>query len=166
MDVNIFRMARVLLTVSLIAGVPAWAGAMDHDGMAGMGHDSGMAGMAHVSKGAGQVLIGSDLQDGVRGTAHLADVHKAMADMGMKETHHLMVDFKEERGGKVVDGGAVAVKVTDPAGGKGEAIKMMAMEGMFGVDLTLAKPGKYILEVGTKLNDGKKRQFRFEYTVK
>lgn len=166
MNNNISRMAQVLLTVSLIAGAPGLAGAMDHGSMAGMEHDSGVAGMAHVSKGAGQILIGSDIQDGIRGTAHLADVSKAMAEMGMKETHHLMVDFKEEKDGKVVDSGAVAVKVTDPAGGKGPALKMMAMEGMFGIDLTLAKPGKYVLEVGTKLTDGKKRQFRFAYTVK
>jgi hypothetical protein len=166
MNERIFKLARTFFAASFLVSLPLLAGAMEHGSMSGMEHGSSMAGMSHMSKGAGQILIGSDSQDGVRCTAHIGDVSKAMAEMGMKETHHLMVSFKEDKGGKAVDSGAVAVKVTDPAGGKGEAVKMMAMEGSFGADLTLAKPGKYIFEVGTKLTDGKKRQFRFEYTVR
>jgi len=166
MEIKIFRTMKTLLTIALIVGGPVLAGAMDHGSMAGMDHGSSMAGMDHASKGAGQILIGSNSQDGVKGTGHIADVSKAMAEMGMKETHHLMVTFKEEKGGTAIADGAVAVKVTDPAGGKGEAVKMMAMEGSFGADLTLPKPGRYVFEVGTKLADGKKRQFSFEYTVK
>lgn len=160
--------ARILLAAALLGGVPVVSLAMDHGAMGGMDHGSSgsMAGMSHVSKGAGQILIGSDSQDGVRGTAHIDNISKAMAELGRKETHHLMVTFKEDKGGKGIDSGMVAVKVTDSAGVKGEAIKMMAMEGSFGTDLTLAKPGKYTFEVGSKLADGKTRQFRFEYTVK
>lgn len=161
MDAKISKLVRTLLTVALIAAVPTLASAME-----GMEHGSSKAGMSHVSKGAGQILIGSDIQDGVRGTAHLDDISKAMAELGMKATHHLMVTFKEEKGGKGVDSGMAAVKVIDPSGAKGEAVSMMAMEGSFGADLTLGKPGKYVFEVGTKLTDGKKRQYRFEYTVK
>lgn len=162
MDVKISQMVRTLFAVALIAGAPVAVGAME-----GMDHGSSMVGMSHASKGAGQILIGSDIQDGVRGTAHIDDVRKAMAEMRMKETHHLMISFKEDKGGKVVDSGMAAVKVIDPTGAKGEAIvSMVAMEGSFGADLTLAKPGKYVFEVGTKLADGKKRQYRFVYTVK
>lgn len=168
MKAKVSRTARILLAAALLGGVPALAGAADHGSMSGMDHGSSdsMAGMSHVSKGAGQILIGSDSQDGVRGTAHLDNIGKAMAELGRKETHHLMVTFKVDKDGQAVDSGTVAVKVTNPAGTKGEAVKMMAMEGSFGTDLTLAKPGKYLFEVGTKLADGKKRQFRFEYTVK
>ncbi|HSH12769.1 MAG TPA: hypothetical protein VLA15_03445 [Desulfurivibrionaceae bacterium] len=166
MNKQIFKMARTWLALALIGGTPALAGTAEHGSMSGMDHGSSMAGMSHVSKGAGKILIGSASQEGVKGTAHLDDIRKAMAEMGMKETHHLMVTFKEDKGGKAVESGSVAVKVTDPAGVKGEAMKMMAMEGSFGTDLTLAKPGKYLFEVGTKLADGKTRQFRFEYTVK
>ncbi len=161
MDMKILYLAKTLLTLALLTGAPTLAGAME-----GMDHGSSMAGMSHVSKGAGQILIGSDSREGVRGTAHLDNISKAMAELGRKETHHLMVDFKEDKGGKVVAGGVVAVKITNPAGVKGEAITMMAMEGSFGADLTLAKPGKYVFEIGSKLADGKKRQFRFEYIVK
>lgn len=166
MKVIISRIARTILAAALLGGVPTLAGAADHGAMSGMEHGSPMAGMSHVSKGAGQILIGSDSRDGVRGTAHLDNISKAMAELGRKETHHLMVTFKEEKGGKGIDSGMVAVKVTDPAGAKGEAIKMLAMEGSFGVDLTLTKRGKYTFEIGSKLADGKNRQFRFEYTVK
>jgi type IV secretory pathway TrbL component len=167
MNAKVSRIARILLAAALLGGVPALAAA-EHGSMSGMDHGSSgsMAGMSHVSKGAGQILIGSDSRDGVRGTAHLDNISKAMAELGRKETHHLMVTFKEDKGGKGIDSGAVAVKVTDPAGAKGEAIKMLAMEGSFGTDLTLSKPGKYLFEIGSKLADGKTRQFRFEYTVK
>lgn len=166
MNVKISKIARTLLVVALFTGTPVLVGAVDHGSMAGMDHGSSTAVMSHVSKGAGQILIGSDSQDGVRGTAHLDNISKAMAELGRKETHHLMVTFKEDKGGKAVDSGAVAVKVTDPAGVKGEAVSMMAMEGSFGADLTLAKSGKYTFEIGSKLADGKLRQFRFGYTVK
>lgn len=168
MNMKIHKIARTILAAALLGGIPALAGAADHSSMSGMDHGSSgsMAGMSHVSKGAGQILIGSDSRDGVRGTAHLDNISKAMAELGRKETHHLMITFKEDKGGKAIDNGAVAVKVTDPAGAKGEAIKMLAMEGSFGADLTLAKTGKYTFEIGSKLADGKTRQFRFEYTVK
>lgn len=166
MNKQIFKLARTLLALALIGGTPALAGAVEHGSMPGMEHGGSMTGMSHVSKGAGQILIGSASQEGVKSTAHLDDIRKAMAEMGMKETHHLMVTFKDDKGGKVIESGSVAVKVTDPAGVRGEAVKMLAMEGSFGVDLALAKPGKYLFEVGTKLADGKTRQFRFEYTVK
>ena len=168
MNMKINKMVRSLLAAALLGGVPALATGADHGSMSGMDHGSSgfMAGMSHVSKGAGQILIGSDSRDGVRGTAHIDNITKAMSALGRKETHHLMVTFKEDKSGKDIESGAVAVKVTDPAGVKGEAIRMMAMEGSFGTDLTLAKPGKYTFEVGSKLADGKTRQFRFEYTVK
>lgn len=166
MNVKISKLAKTILVAALFTGTPALAGTAEHGSMSGMDHGSSMTGMSHVSKGAGKILIGSASQEGVKGTAHLDDIRKAMAEMGMKETHHLMVTFKEDKDGKAIESGSVAVKVTDPAGVKGEAVKMPAMEGSFGVDLTLTKPGKYLFEVGTKLADGKTRQFLFKYTVK
>ena len=37
---------------------------------------------------------------------------------------------------------------------------------MFGADIALTAKGAYRFTVGTRLADGKKRQFEFEYTVK
>lgn len=40
------------------------------------------------------------------------------------------------------------------------------MEGSFGADVALSEKGKYVLEVVTKLGNGEKRQFLFDYMVK
>lgn len=170
MSTKQFRLVKIGCLLAVLMGAPVLAGAMDHSGMAGMDH-SGMKDMDHsgtpgMGKDAKMIKVGEQLQNGVKGTAQLSDIAKAMAGMGQKATHHFMVTFTEEKGGKGIGEGLAAVKVTDPAGVSGEANKMTAMDGSFGVDLTLAKPGKYLLEVGTQLADGKKRQFRFEYTVK
>lgn len=102
-------------------------------------------------------------QDGVMAKPHLADVREAMAKHGMKETHHLMVMFSDLKTGKPLTEGAAAVKVIDPSGVKGEPIPMMLMGDGFGADISLAAPGKYSLEVGSKLGDAKKRVFTFSY---
>ena len=41
-----------------------------------------------------------------------------------------------------------------------------AMEGSFGTDVALNQKGKYVFEVDTKLGQGEKRQFSFEYIAK
>ena len=162
MNARQFKMVRTGCLLALLVGAPTLVGAVDHDKMSGMDH-SKMAGMSGDAK---TIMLKDNIQDGVKGAAHLADISKAMADMGMKATHHFMVMFTEEKGGKAITSGAAAVKLSDPAGVIGAATPLMAMGDGFGVDLTLTKPGKYTLEVGTKLADGKKRQFRFEYTAK
>ena len=42
----------------------------------------------------------------------------------------------------------------------------MGMQGHFGADITLSETGEYKFMVGTKLADGEKRQFEFEYKMK
>jgi hypothetical protein len=98
--------------------------------------------------------------------AHLNDVKAAMAKIGMKETHHFMVAFLDTASGNPVTEGTVAVKIKNPAGKEGDAIKLMGMEGHFGADIVLPEKGKYEFKVGTKLPDGKTRQYEFNYTVK
>ena len=43
---------------------------------------------------------------------------------------------------------------------------LVVMDGMFGADLALIEKGEYRFTVGTKLADGKKRQFVFKYPAK
>ena len=157
-----FKLVKTCCLLAMLVSSPALAGATDHDDMAGMDHSS-MAGMGENDQ---MITLGANIQAGVKGSAHLTDIAKAMSAMGMSATHHFMVTFTEEKGGKGIGVGMAAVKVTDPAGVTGEASPMMAMGDGFGADITLAKPGKYTLEVGTKLADGKKRQFRFVYVVR
>ncbi len=137
-----------------------WAG---HD-MATMDHD--MATMEMPGKDAKTISLPAAHQDGVMAKADLHDVREAMAKHGMKETHHLMVMFTDMKEGKPLTAGAAALKVTPPAGSKGAPLKMMLMGDGFGTDVDLSAPGRYGFEVGTKLDDGKKRVFTFTHDNK
>lgn len=135
------------------------AQAMEH---ATTEHDT----MAGMEMGGDEIMLPEATVDGVKAMAHLLDTRKAMAEAGMPMTHHLMISFTDLATGKAMGSGMVAVKVVDPAGKKQEPVQMMAMEGSFGADVALSEKGKYVFEVGTKLGNGEKRQFLFEYMVK
>lgn len=155
MKKNLLHLITALLFLILAAGVQAKeAETMDHSAMAGM------------EMGDDVIMLPTATVNGVKAMAHLKDSSKAMAEAGMNTTHHLMISFTDVTTGKALDSGVVAIKVVDPAGKKQKAVKMMAMEGSFGVDVTLSQKGKYVFEVGTKLGDGEKRQFVFDYMVK
>jgi len=153
------RKTIVLLAALFALSVPlAAVAAMEHGKMEGMEH-SGM-----MMEG-GMIMLGDETEDGVKAMAHLKDVKEAMAKMGMKETHHFMIAFVDTATGKAVESGTVAVKIEDPSGKEGKAIKLMGMQGHFGADIVLPEKGEYHFLVGTKLLDGKKRQYHFHYTV-
>jgi len=85
--------------------------------------------------------------------------------MGMKETHHIMVMFHDAKTGKMMNGGEATIKVVGPD--KSEQVKdLMGMEGGFGADFTMAKPGKYGVMCKFKLADSKVRSVKFWYVVK
>ena len=160
----------VLLTLLL----PFGALAMEHQGgkMEGMGQDSGamqgmdkggMQGMKGMEQGGmmnGMMMLGNQTENGVKAMAHIKDIHEGMAKMGMDQTHHFMVMFTDTASGKI----------KDPAGNVGEPIQLMPMNmGMgqaFGSDITLPAKGKYQFEIGSKLEDGHKRQFQFDFDYK
>src|SRR6266581_1896431 len=82
---------------------------------------------------------------------------------GMKETHHLMVEFTDAKSGKNLSEGEVKLKIQGPD--KSEQTKdLMGMPGMtgmgagFGADLVMDKKGKYGVMAKFKLKDGKVRQ--------
>ena len=113
----------------------------------------------HAMNGADDfVEIGKDTQKGVVATVKVKtydDETKAtMAKMGMAATHHVMVFFVDEASGKAV-GGKAALKVK---GQDGKPTMLMQMGDGFGADVTLGT-GMSTLEVGSKLDDGKQRQF-------
>lgn len=129
---------------------------MDHGAMAaGRG-----GGMMHAGK-----LIHEEVVDGVKATFFFIDIRKKMKELGMKETHHIMVTFTDPGTGKKFSRGEARIKVVDPD--KSEQVKeLMGMEGGFGADFVLAKPGKYAVMTKFKLDDGKVRTVKFWYTVK
>jgi hypothetical protein len=151
----------LLLTLGLTGTVLAMPG-MEHGGS----HEtSSMTG--HDMGGSHDDLapLGEQTVDGVKAVAMLGDVRAAMAAAGQPMTHHLQILFTDLAAKKTVEAGTVAVKVTTPSGEVLPAMPMHGMEGHFGVDLTLAA-GNYQFSVGTKLADGKKRQFEFTAVVK
>ena len=110
-----------------------------------------------------------EVVDGVKATFKVMSMKEHMKGMempkGMKETHHLMVEFKDSRSGKALTEGEVKAKVQGPD--KAEQTKdLMGMEGHFGGDFDLSKKGKYGVMARFKLKDGKVRDVKFWYTVK
>jgi hypothetical protein len=116
------------------------------------GHDMG-------SKNDDFVEIGKDTQEGVVATAKVKTYDKetmaTMAKMGMTATHHVMVFFADEKTGEAVASGKAALKIK---GGDAKPAMLMQMGTGFGGDVTVGE-GMATFEIGTKLEDGKKRQF-------
>lgn len=154
MKKKIISLLTILFLLLLAGGVQA----MDDNSMKGMDH----SGMNMSGK---MIMLEGETRDNIKGVAHLRDISKTMAKMGMDKTHHFMVMFKDGATGKTINTGIVALKVVDPAGKKHDVVRMMAMDGSFGADVSLAQKGKYVFEVGTKLDNGKTRRFEFNYTI-
>lgn len=145
---------------------------MDHGKMEGMDHGK-MEGMDHskmdhdsMMMQGGMMMLGSESVDGVKASAHLKDVSEAMGKMGMETTHHLMIRFVNESNSAELEKGTVAVKVTGPDGKEGAPVKLMGMQGHFGADLALKQKGMYHFQIGTRLEDGEKRQYEFKTEIK
>jgi hypothetical protein len=161
------HLTTVLTMLMLFVAVPVIAAPHDHSG-----HNHGAAKPAahqgHEGHDAdGNLLeLGSATAKGVEAHADLKDVRAAMAKVGMKHTHHLMVMFHDEKTGKSLESGKVAVKITAPDGTVSGPFELIGMDGHFGADVTLGKPGEYQFQVGSKLADGTSRQFEFKTLVK
>lgn len=141
----------------------ATAFAVSHEHQ-GMDHGT-MNKMDHGARG-GMAMLGDVTLEGVKAMAHLNDVGAAMKKAGLDATHHLMVAFADAKTGKQITEGSVAAKITGPDGKAGGPVKLVGMEGHFGADIALKQKGDYTFEVGSKLPDGKVRQFEFKHTLK
>ena len=144
----------VLVFAATLALLAPAAFAADHGG-----HDHG-AGPAH-----------EEVVDGVKATFNVMSMKEHLKAMkmempkGMKETHHLAVEFKDAKTGKALTEGQVTVKLQNPD--KSSATKeLMGMQGHFGADFDLSKKGKYGVMAKFQLKDGKVRSAKFWYTVK
>ncbi len=160
-----YTMTAILSALVLIALPLVAMAASPESGKQQMSQEGQAMQHGGMTMGGNMIMLGEVTEDGVKGMAHLSDVGEAMAKMGMKENFHLMVMFSDSSTGAAISEGTVAVKITDPAGKESAPLAMMAMDGQFGADLALTGKGEYRLTVGTKLADGKQRQFVFKYTV-
>lgn len=156
------KLAVIIAAASFALAAPLTVLAADHDhGSSKHGHhDHGHGAAAH-----------EEVVDGVKTTfviQTMADAMKAMKmpmPKGVKETHHLHVEFTDARTGKEITAGEVKVKIQGPD--KSEQTKdLMAMQGHFGADFVMAKKGKYGIMTKFKVKDGKVRSTRFWYEVK
>ncbi len=141
---------------------PVASFAMDHESMP-MDHSSMK--MEHGDMMSMGKVAHEEVVDGIKATFEVLDIKAKMKEMGMKETHHIMVVFTDAKSGKKLSEGDVKVKVMAPD--KSEQTKdLMGMEGGFGSDFTLAQKGKYGVMCKFQLKDGKVRSAKFWYTVK
>jgi hypothetical protein len=167
------RLTIALIALTFTLGLPIFTLAMSQDDHSG--HGQAMVAMNHGSMQHGDmaqnqemsqdmdggfVEVGKDTQEGVVATvkvkAYDEKAMATMAKMGMNATHHVMVSFADEKSGAAIAAGKAAVKVK---GQDAKPVMLMLMGDGFGGDVTLAGPGMYTFEIGTKLADGNKRQF-------
>ena len=180
--VNTLLVALFLLSLPLAVGAMEGMKHGDHDKTEKMEHGS-MEGMKHegmkmddgkkmdhdmhkghdmAAEGADFVEIGKDTQDGVVVTvkvkAYDEKTRATMEKMGMNATHHVMVFFADEKSGDAIAAGKAALKVKGSGDDSAKPAMLMLMGNGFGTDVNLE--GMMItFEIGTKLEDGKKRQF-------
>jgi hypothetical protein len=90
---------------------------------------------------------------------------------GMKDSDHLMIEFKNVKTGKTIADGQVKVKVLGPD--KSEQVKDLAgmpamgkMGGHFGADFDFSKKGKYGVMTKFKLAGNIESSLKFWYEVK
>lgn len=144
---------KLILALTLFLAAPLATGAeMDH--------------AAHTGKVAHETVV-----DGVKATFSITSIAEGLrakgvaVPKGMKETHHLAALFANVASKKPLAKGLVAIRVQGPGQGS-EPRELAAMDGHFGIDLDLSRPGSYGIMCRFVLEDGKKRQAMFRYEVK
>jgi len=126
--------------------------------------------MAHKSSVAHEEVV-----DGLKVTFKIMNMKEQMKGKGMpkemKDTDHIMVEFKDLKTGKTIAEGQVKVKVVGPD--KSEQVKELAgmgsmgsMGGHFGADFNFSKKGKYGVMAKFKLAEKKEGSVKFWYEVK
>ncbi len=172
------RLTLAMIALIIAMGMPVLATAMDHsahgkdmaddmkehgdmaheDQGKHKGHDMAKMDMSGA-EGGDFVEIGKDTQKGVVATAKVKTYDEktmvSMEKMGMHATHHVMVFFTDEKTGEAVASGKAALKIK---GSDAKPAMLMLMGSGFGGDVTVGE-GMATFEIGTKLEDGKKRQF-------
>ena len=154
------KIALTVVAILTLSSPTPVISAMDHKSMGKVEHMEHMGGVAH-----------EEVIDGVKATFKITSIAEHMKAMGMaapkglKETHHLAIEFKDARSGTPLTKGEVKVRVQGP--GKSEQTKdLIGMSGHFGADFDLSRNGKYGVMCKFILEDGKARQARFWYEVK
>lgn len=154
------KLAVIIAAATFALAAPLAVFAADH------GHGSSKH--SHHGHGAAaheEVVDGVKVTFEIMSMAEHAKAMKITLPKGMKETHHIAVEFKDAKTGKAITEGDVNLKVQGPD--KAVQTKaLMAMQGHFGADFDLSKMGKYGVMSKFKVKDGKVRSAKFWYEVK
>ncbi len=158
----------LMVFVLLVAAAPFAAGAeMEHGGMKMEGMPAGHGEMMTMGDKVFAGKIGPWTGVG-RLVDMKAQMEKAMAS-GMKmegamKTHHLAVAVADPATKKPVTEGKGTVAVTGPDR-KTATSDLVAMQGHFGADVELPKPGKYTFKLSIE-SGGRKGTATFTHVVK
>jgi len=165
------RFAIWTLAIAFLA-VPALSAAAEkgHEGMPGMKMEGPQEGHGGMMKMGDRIYSGK--VGAWNGEARLVDMkahmEKAKASgmkmEGMMKSHHIAFGLTDPTTKKPMTEGKGSVTVVGPDK-KEEKTDFMAMEGHFGADVNLPKPGKYTFKVSIESGD-KKGSATFTHTVK
>ena len=161
----------VCALVLAVAAYPGAAGAaeMGHGSMPGM--HGGDKAQGHDMMKMGDKVFGGKIGPWT-GEARLMDMkahmEKAKASgmkmEGMMKSHHVALNLTDPKTKKTVTEGKGTISVTGPDK-KTEKAEFMVMDGHFGADVNLPKPGKYSFKTDVE-SGGKKGSATFTHTVK
>jgi len=165
--------------VLMLMALPGISAAAEHGGMGGMQHgassDHGGMKMDDHGQSAGHDMakMGDKAFSGKigswKGDARIMDMKAHLEASGMKaqgampNSHHIALTLTDAAKKPVTEGkGTVTVTGPDKKETKAE---FMVMQGHFGADVNLPKPGKYTFKAEIE-SGGQKGSATFSYTVK
>lgn len=167
------------VAVLSILALPMYASAdmKGHGGMSGMGNDQGGMKMDDHGKmdsgGHDMAKMGDKAFSGKigpwKGDARVMDMKAHLEASGMKaqgampNSHHIALSLTDAAKKPVTEGKGM-VMVTGPDK-KETMAEFMVMQGHFGADVNLPKPGKYTFKTEIE-SGGQKGNATFTYTVK
>ena len=152
-------------TALMLMALPGISAAAEQGGMGGT--KQGASGGHDMSKMEDKVFSGK--VGPWQGAARLVDMRAHVAASGMKaagtmpNSHHIAFTLTDAAKKPVTEGtGKVTVSGPDK---KTATSEFLAMQGHFGADVNLPKPGKYTFKADIE-SGGKKGSATFPYTVK
>jgi hypothetical protein len=169
-------------TALMLMALPGISAAAEHGGMGGMQHGAsgdhgGMKMEGHgeaASGGHDMAKMGDKAFSGKigpwQGTARIMDMKAYMEASGMKaagampNSHHVAFDLSDAKTKAHVTEGKGMVTVTGPDKKETKA-EFMVMQGHFGADVNLPKPGKYTFKTEIE-SGGQKGNATFSHTLK
>ncbi|PLX95614.1 MAG: hypothetical protein C0619_01105 [Desulfuromonas sp.] len=108
------------------------------------------------------VELGSDTYRGVVATARL-EIPQQSGTSGSGEAVvcQLLLNFSSAASGQPLTEGDVAVKVGETDRRLADPVRLNPIDGGFRAEVTIARGGEALLKIGSRLDDDKKRIYRF-----